>query len=225
MHTAVMNQHPHLGFSPNPDDTKKQKIRFIYFQTFENRSSLPPNPPFEGLLLPMLVMVGAALAQPPKSSSAATVGAAVSATAGVGAGLDTIGDAPQPAPMSLEVKVSGIFMVLDDEGAGAAGGVGVGSGLLQALPPHGSMLADENRLVKFEDVDVVGAALGAGWGELLLGDRLNTEFRFGAACGGTGFGRGGDVDFVADGAVRSNKSLENDGAGGFGCDNGEEGFL
>jgi hypothetical protein len=225
MHTAVMDQRPHLVFSPNPDDTKKQKIIFIYFQTFENRSSLPPNPPFEGLL-PVMVVVGAALAQPPKSSSAATVGAAVAAraVAGAGAGLDAFGDAPQPAPMSLEVRVSGIFMVLDDEGAGAAGGVGVGSGLLQALPPHGSMLADENMLVKFEDVDVVGAALGAGWWELLV-DRLNTEFRFGAACGGTGFGRGGDVDFVADGAVRSNKSLENDGAGGFGCDKGEEGFF
>jgi hypothetical protein len=112
------------------------------------------------LPLPVLVfdVVGAALVQPPKSSSAATVGPGLDA--------EVLGVAPQPAPMSLEVRVSGIFIVLDiveEDGAAAVAGAeaGAGSGLLQALPPHGSMLADENMLVKF-DVDVVGAAFGAG---------------------------------------------------------------
>lgn len=73
---------------------------------------------------------GAALVQPPKSSSAATVGV------GLGAALG----APQPLPMSLAVRVSGTLM--DDAVDGAAGaGAGAGSGVLHALPPQGSMLA------------------------------------------------------------------------------------
>lgn len=56
---------------------------------------------------------------------------------------------------------------------GAAGAAGAGSGVLQALPPHGSMLlAAENALVTF-DVDVVGAAFCAGCGA--GDDRLNAD--------------------------------------------------
>ena len=63
------------------------KEDIVYSQTLEKRSSDPPNPP---ALLFVLVEVGletgAALAQPPKSSSAATVGAGLEAALG----------APQP---------------------------------------------------------------------------------------------------------------------------------
>jgi hypothetical protein len=51
--------------------------RFVYSQTFENKSSLPPNPPagFVVVLCVVVVVVGAALLHPPKSSSCATCGA------------------------------------------------------------------------------------------------------------------------------------------------------
>jgi hypothetical protein len=55
-------------------------------------------------------------------------------------------------------------------------------------------------------------------------ERLNTELKFGAVCGGTGLGSGGDVGVVAAGAARSKISFEREGAGGFGCDTGEVSF-
>lgn len=136
----------------------------IYSHTLENKSSFAANPPEAGLLPLVLVVVlltGAALVHPPKSSSGATVAAEVVVVVVVAAG------APQPAPMSREVKVSGIFIESVMEGCAdvvcfAAGGarVGAGSGVLQAFPPHGSMLDEENMLVTF-DVEVVGAAFWA----------------------------------------------------------------
>jgi hypothetical protein len=101
-------------------------------QTLEKRSSDPPNPPVGLLVLVdgVWLETGAALAQPPKSSSAATVGA----------GLGAAG-APQPLPMSCGVKVSGTFIIDAVEGAAAAG-EGARSGVLHALPPHGSRLPD-----------------------------------------------------------------------------------
>jgi hypothetical protein len=119
----------------------------IYSQTLENRSSDPPNPPagLEVLVLDGVGLeIGAALAQPPKSSSAATVGA----------GLAAGGGAPHPFPRSLGVKVSGTFIVEAIEGAVAAG-EGARSGVLHALPPHGSRLPDIM-------VVVAGALGGAG---------------------------------------------------------------
>lgn len=113
------------------------------------------------LVLVVVLLTGAALVHPPKSSSGATVAAEVVVVVVVAAG------APQPAPMSREVKVSGIFIESVMEGCVdvvgfAAGGarVGVGSGVFQAFPPHGSMLDEENMLVTF-DVEVVGAAFWA----------------------------------------------------------------
>jgi len=118
---------------------------------------------------------GAALVHPPKSSSGATVAAVV---------VDTVAGAPHPAPMSLEVNLSGILIMSADErvvvvvvggGRGAAtGGAGVESGVLHALPPQGSMLAEENMLVTF-DVDVVGAAFCVDWMVALLDERLKTD--------------------------------------------------
>ena len=113
-------------------------IRYPYSHTLEKRSSDPPNPP-AGLVELFVVAVcpdetGAALVQPPKSSSAATVGV------GFGAALG----APQPPPISLAVNVSGTFIMEDvADGTRAAGaGSGAVSGVLHALPPQGSMLAD-----------------------------------------------------------------------------------
>lgn len=108
---------------------------------------------------------GAALAQPPKSSSSATEGAG---------GLDAEADeeAPQPAPTSLAVSVSGSFIIEEGWEAGGA----AGSGSLQAFEPQGSMAA-ELRLA-------MGAAVltGCGGGAAGLGAgllRLNAELRSG----------------------------------------------
>jgi hypothetical protein len=70
--------------------------------------------------------------------------------------------------MSRGVKLSGILIESVMEGcadvvgfAAGGAGAGAGSGVLQAFPPHGSMLEEENMLVTF-DVEVVGAAFWAG---------------------------------------------------------------
>lgn len=109
-----------------------------YSHTLEKRSSAPPNPPAGLVELVVVVAVvvpdetGAALVQPPKSSSAATVGV----------GLDAALGAPQPLPMSLAVRVSGTFIIDDAVDGAARAGSGAASGVLHALPPQGSMLAD-----------------------------------------------------------------------------------
>jgi hypothetical protein len=95
-----------------------QHTELIYSQTFENRSSLPPNPPagFEGAFDCVVVVVcaeavGAALLQPPKSSSCATCGA------------------PQP----------GLFGAVCDVVVVAAGWLGADDPQTSLLP-HASML-------------------------------------------------------------------------------------
>lgn len=162
-----------------------------------------------------LLEVGAALAQPPKSSSAATVGAGLLAA--------DVAGVPQPAPMSFAVNVSGTFIALEIVEV-VVDGAGAGSGVLHALLPHGSMLADESMLVT-ADVDVVAAAFGADLdvSENDEDERLNTEFTFVADGGDVGL-EGGDgvvvmvvvVVVVVD--VRSNRSLAADDLGGFGFD-------
>lgn len=144
-----------------------QNNALIYSHTLENKSSFAANPPAAGLLPPVLVVVvvvlltGAALVHPPKSSSGATVAAEVVVVVVV---VVLAAGAPQPAPMSRPVRVSGILIESVMEGCAevvgfAAGGAGAdtGSGVLQAFPPHGSMVDEENMLVTF-DVVVVGAA-------------------------------------------------------------------
>jgi hypothetical protein len=143
-------------------DTKKLlRYKKDYSQTFENKSSAPPNPP-AGLVEAVVEDRGAALSQPPKSSSAATVGA------GLG------DEAPQPpGEMSFAVMVSGTFIISAVEGA--AGAAGSGSGLDHALPPpHGSML-DGGMLAVTAGVDTEGevTGLGAGAGN---GFRLKADF-------------------------------------------------
>lgn len=157
-----------------------------------------------------LLEVGAALAQPPKSSSAATVGAGLLAAAVAGV--------PQPAPMSFAVNVSGTFIALEIVEV-VADGAGTGSGVLHALLPHGSMLADESILVTAA-VDVVADVFCAG---LNVSDndedeRLNTEFTFVVDGGDVGWGGGDDVVVVVD--VKSNRSFVADGLGGFAFDAG-----
>jgi hypothetical protein len=124
-------------------------IKYPYSQTLEKRSSDPPNPP-EDLLVEVGLETGAALAQPPKSSSAATVGA------GLEAGLG----APQPLPKSFGVKVSGTFIIDAVEDAGA--GEDAASGVLHALPPHGSRLPDIMLAAAAFAALVAGALGGAG---------------------------------------------------------------
>lgn len=149
---------------------KMERNGINYSQTFENKSSAPLNPP-AGLVegIPMSVDVlavveevtGAALVQPPKSSSAVTV---------VGC-LDEV-LAPQPAPMSLGVRVSGTFIMVEAEAVVSAG---AGSGLFHALASNGSQF-DESMFGGMAAVVVVGGScLGAG--------------ASGAACCGAGFER------------------------------------
>lgn len=144
---------------------KIQKIIEIenYSQTFENKSSAPPPNPPAGLVEAAVEETGAALSQPPKSSSVATVGA------GLGDGT------PQPpGEMSFAVMVSGTFIISAVEGA--AGAAGSGSGLDHALPPppHGSML-DGIMLAVTAGVDAEGEVTGlrAGAGD---GFRLKADF-------------------------------------------------
>lgn len=136
----------------------------FYSQTFEKRSSAPPNPPadFELVVAVVVEDTGAALVQPPKSSSAATVG--------VGLAVE---DVLHPLLISLAVKVSGILIMLDVEGpAGAGVDAGTGSGVPQALLPQGSMLAVIALAVA---ADTAGAA-----GLERDGDRIGGLFRLNA---------------------------------------------
>jgi hypothetical protein len=84
--------------------------------------------------------------------------------------------------MSRGVKVLGILIdsameecadVVGFAAGGAGAGAGAGSGVLQAFPPHGSMLDEENMLVTF-DVEVVGAAFWAGL-VVVVDERLKTD--------------------------------------------------
>lgn len=147
-----------------------QNEALFYSHTFENKSSFAANPPAAGLLLLVVVLVlltGAALVHPPKSSSGATVAAEAVVVGVVVVAAAAVG-APQPAPISLEVRVSGILIESEMEGcadavdfAAEGVGTGAGSGVFQAFPPHGSMLDEENILVTL-DVEVVAAAFCAG---------------------------------------------------------------
>lgn len=172
-----------------------------YCQTFENKSSVPPNPP--AVLVEVVVVsveIGIALAHPPKSSSPETVGGDLAAV------LDV--DIPQPEPISLAVSVSGIFIMLD--GAVEAG---AGSGVFHASLPHGSMLLDSMLAV----VVTTGLGAGCGSGAGAGFERLKTELML---------LRGGDAGLVGEvvavavvvigGEARSNKSLDADAGGGFG---------
>lgn len=89
--------------------------------------------------------------------------------------------------MSLEVNVLGILIasavgLAAKVGAAAAAadtdtdGAGAGSGVFQALPPQGSMLADDENMLEAFDVDVVGAAFCEGCiVVVLLDERLKTD--------------------------------------------------
>lgn len=160
--------------------------------------------------------IGAALVHPPKSSSAATVGACFEPP-------DVEAVAPQPAPMSLAVRVSGTFIIDGPEGSAA----GAGSGVLQALPPpQGSMLAGSALAIDAVVADMLdfGAAdTGAGTGGLRL------KAAFSSFCGEIAVGAGGED--TLDGATGAGddspkRSLDNDeDGGGFGLDGGGDAKL
>jgi hypothetical protein len=148
--------------------------------------------------------IGAALVQPPKSSSAATVG--------VG-----LGGAPQPDPMSLAVNVSGTFIIEAADGVAAAGagaGSGTGSGVLHAFPPHGSMFAGST----LADGALAGdVCLGGAEGCITGLERLNAEFI--SCCGDGALGCGGGEETAAGaggGEERPNRSFDKEEDGGFG---------
>ena len=104
---------------------------------------------------------GTALVHPPKSSSAATVGAMFFA-----AGVDVEGSG-HPEPISFAVKVSGTFIieaaVVDDDGGAAGSGSG-GSGVLHALPPHSSMPATGSMFARLEAAGVMLGLVSGGGG-------------------------------------------------------------
>lgn len=178
----------------------------LYSQTLEKRSSDPPKPPAGLVELTPLPAVGpgemgAALAQPPKSSSAATVGA----------GLDAGLGAPQPFPTSLAVNVSGTFIIDAAEGAGGAGaGAVTGSGVLHALPPHGSIMPAAAAVA----VGTAGLGGADGCGEGLV--RLKADCI--SCCGEVTAGLGGAarVAGAVGGEESPNKSFERDDEGGLG---------
>lgn len=185
----------------------------IHSQTFENKSSAPPNPPagFVALVTPPPPTppppeTGAALSQPPKSSSPDIVGAGFEG-------------APQPAPTSFAVRVSGTF-IMEAGDAVAAAPAGSGSGVLHAFPPpHGSMV-EERMLAVTVGVDTLdgsglGSGLGAGGGD---GFRLNADFisSWGDAMDMVGGGGGGAAVVVVGGDDRSKRSSEADRTGGCG---------
>lgn len=152
---------------------------------------------------PAEVLVGAALVQPPKSSSAVTSGCVV--------GLD---GTLQPAPMSLDVSLSGIFMVADTEEPGASVAAGAGSGVLHGSLAQGSILTEERTLPILDvDVDVVVAGSGAGGGFVVAEpeERLNAELIVGSANGDVALGAGAEVVVVTTGAAKSKRSSEADG--------------
>lgn len=156
---------------------------------------------------------GAALVQPPKSSSAATARAGLEPADADGA--------PQPAPMSLAVRVSGIFII--EEVAGAV--AGAGSGVFHALPPpQGSMLAGRALAMDAVVADTLdlgaGAETGAGAGELRL------KAAFNSCCGEVADDASGDDTLAEEtgaGEDSPKRSLDNeeDGGGGFGLDGGD----
>ena len=94
---------------------------FPYSQTFENKSSLPPNPlpPPAGLLccdgggLAAAGAAGAALLQPPKSSSGATLGAACEVLPNVFVKVDgwvfEEAEVPPHAEKSVDMGIEGAF--------------------------------------------------------------------------------------------------------------------
>ena len=152
---------------------------------------------------PAEVLVGAALVQPPKSSSAVTSGCVV--------GLD---GAPQPAPMSLDVSFSGIFIVADTDEPGASVVTGAGSGVLQGSLAQGSMLTEERTfpmLVVEVEVVAAGSVAGAGLVVEEVEERLNAEVMVGSANGDVVLGAGGEVVVVTAGAAKSKRSSEADG--------------
>lgn len=175
--------------------------------TLEKRSSAPPNPPAGLPALEVLEVVaavgpgvtGAALVQPPKSSSAATVGVGLGSAAG----------APQPPPISFAVRVLGTF-IMDDAvgaGAGAGAGAGTGSGVLHAFPPQGSMI------LAAEATDAAGSpSLGATLGCNEGLERLKAELISSCEEFTVDLGRAGG----AGDEESPNKSLERDDDGGLG---------
>ena len=146
----------------------------VHSQTFENKSS-PPNPPplAAGLLccgvccgagLAATGLTGAALLQPPKSSSRAILGAGWEALLDplLQSGFWVVGAAevPPQAEKSLDIGIDGALPVATGFGGGAVLTEGVGSGEAHAsLEPQASILENAD-----EEVEATGSGGAATFG-------------------------------------------------------------
>lgn len=132
------------------------KLPWYYCHTFENKSSLPPNPPPEGLVVggfEAAGVTGAALFHPPKSSSAAIVGGSLKLFPPSKFDVVVV-ELPQNEK-SLVVGIAGDLLSV-------FGFVLVaGSGLAQALfEPQGSSLGNPENVLELAGAG--GADLAAG---------------------------------------------------------------
>lgn len=158
--------------------------RACHSHTFENRSSLAPNPPPEGLLvdctggLEAAGVSGAALLHPPKSPKS-------SSTATFGAALELLPPPAFDAPVELPHEEKSLVVDMAGDLLSVFGFTVVeGSGLAQALlEPQGSSL--ENPENALELTGASGADLGVGCGTGAGAERLKAEFR--VEGGGAGF--------------------------------------
>lgn len=173
-------------------------LLWYYSHTFENKSSLAPKPPPEGLVaggLEAAGVTGAALFHPPKSSSAAIFGGSLKLFPPPK--FDVVAELPQDEKSLVIVATAGDLL------SGFVFVLAAGSGLAQALfEPQGSSLAKPEKVLELAGASE--ADLAAGWEGGAGADRLNAELRLmeGAA------GLEGMADRDGKGSEKSNRLLE-----------------
>lgn len=168
--------------------------------TFENKSSLPPNP-LDPLPPPPIPVGGPVLlVHPPNSSSAATLGCATIPPDAPGTIEVLANDPPMLAPLLPQPKS------LAGGGLMAAGLLaGAGSGAAQALPPHTSAPESAPAL----PMEASGLVVVAGAGGDFVCERLKTELGV-EDTAGAGAGAGAEAVEVAE---KSNRSFMAEDAG------------
>lgn len=148
--------------------------------TFENKSSLAPKPPPEDLLVDCRVgldaagVSGAALFQPPKSSSAAIFGVCLEVLPPPG--FEELIGLPHDEKSLVVVMAADLTSILGFE-------VAEGSGVAQALSePQGSSLENPENVLEL--TAATGADFGAGCETDLGAERLKAESRVEEGGGG-----------------------------------------
>lgn len=191
-------------------------LRFFYCQTFENRSSLPPNP-VAGLDPLGAAGVVVLLIQPPNSSSAATFGAGAKPPEALGT-IGWLAKEPPvvevvvvllPHPKSLEGGIEVTGAGLGGSGAAGLGGSGAEAHSLEPHTPASDQALDV--AIEASGFGVVEVA-AAGAGVVAAGlERLNAELKsdegFGAAA------EGGAAVVVVAVVEKSNRSPRAEEAG------------